>query len=71
MAEYEKISGVEVRDLDFYLVYAALRHGIVMSQIMRRRVHFGEMEFPADPDHLVLHQAMLAQLIDDSYDWEK
>ena len=71
VAEYEKISGVEVRDLDFYLVYAALRHGIVMSQIMRRRVHFGEMEFPADPDHLVLHQAMLAQLIDDSYDWEK
>ncbi|WP_281180791.1 hypothetical protein [Rhodococcus phenolicus] len=42
-----------------------------MSQIMRRRVHFGEMEFPADPDHLVLHQAMLAQLIDESYDWEK
>ncbi|MBH0120034.1 phosphotransferase family protein [Rhodococcus sp. CX] len=71
VAEYERISGVEVRDLDFYLVYAALRHGIVMSQIMRRRVHFGEMEIPADPDHLVLHHAMLAQLIDDSYDWEK
>ncbi|MGW0019052.1 phosphotransferase family protein [Rhodococcus sp. NPDC003382] len=71
VAEYERISGVEVRDLDFYLVYAALRHGIVMSQIMRRRVHFGEMEIPADPDQLVLHHAMLAQLIDDSYDWEK
>ncbi|MFZ2528537.1 MAG: phosphotransferase [Rhodococcus sp. (in: high G+C Gram-positive bacteria)] len=71
VAEYEKISGVEVRDLDFYLVYAALRHGIVMSQIMRRRVHFGEMEAPADLDDYVLHRSMLTDLLDDSYDWEK
>jgi aminoglycoside phosphotransferase (APT) family kinase protein len=71
VAEYEKFSGATVRDLDFYLVYAALRHGIVMSQIERRRVHFGEVEIPENPDEYVLHRDMLAQLIDESYDWEK
>ncbi|MGW0045316.1 phosphotransferase family protein [Rhodococcus sp. NPDC003348] len=68
---YEKVAGVELRDLDFYLVYAALRHGTVMSQIARRRVHFGEMEAPTNPDEYVLHHAMLAQLIDETYEWEK
>lgn len=71
VAEYEKAAGVEVRDLDFYLVYAALRHGIVMSQIERRRIHFGEVEPHDDPDAYVLHRDMLARLLDESYEWEK
>lgn len=71
VADYEKTAGVEVRDLDFYLVYAALRHGIVMSQIERRRIHFGEVEPHDDPDAYVLHHDMLARLLDETYDWEK
>lgn len=69
--QYEQASGAEVRDLDFYLVYAALRHGIVMSQIARRRIHFGEVEIPQNPDAYVMHHRMLAQLIDGTYEWEK
>ncbi|RVW06964.1 phosphotransferase family protein [Prescottella agglutinans] len=71
VAQYESAAGVEVRDLDFYLVYAALRHGIVMSQIERRRIHFGEADVPENPDEYVLHHRMLAQLIDETYEWEK
>ena len=44
---------------------AALRHGIVMSQIERRRVHFGEVEAHENPDEDVLHHAMLARMIAD------
>ncbi|WP_241384143.1 hypothetical protein [Rhodococcus sp. CH91] len=60
-----------MRDLNFYLVYAALRHGIVMSQVERRRIHFGEVDAHDDPDAYVLHRDMLERVLDESYDWEK
>jgi len=68
---YERATGVKVRDLDFYLVYAALRHGIVMSQIERRRIHFGEVEPHDDPDEYVMHHPMLSALVDGKFEWEK
>lgn len=71
VAAYEKATGAEVRDLDFYLTYAALRHGIVMSQIERRRVHFGEVEAHGDPNDYVLHAQMLTDLVAGTYDWDK
>ncbi|WP_067180574.1 phosphotransferase family protein [Microtetraspora niveoalba] len=71
VAQYERSAGVELRDLDFYLVYAALRHGIVMSRIERRRIQFGEVSAHENPDEYVLHHSMLARLIDGSYEWEK
>lgn len=60
---YTKRSGTEPRDLDFYEVYAALRHGIVMARVMLRSVHFGEAELPADPDQLVMHRPLLEEMI--------
>ncbi|NPC96675.1 phosphotransferase family protein [Nocardioides sp. zg-DK7169] len=71
VAAYEQAAGVEVRDLDWFIVYAALRHGIVMGQIHRRRMHFGEVEAPAHPDGYVLHHAMLGALLDGTYSWER
>ena len=67
---YERLTGVTVRDLDFYLTYAALRHGIVMSQIERRRIHFGEVQPHDDPNAYVMHAAMLEQLVAGTYEWE-
>jgi len=60
---YEQACGVRVTDLDFYRTYAALRHGVVMSRVHARRVHFGEVEQPADPDDMVMHRARLEQLL--------
>ncbi|MDG3012052.1 phosphotransferase family protein [Rhodococcus sp. D2-41] len=68
---YEEVAGVEACDLDFYLTYAALRHGIVMSRIERRRIRFGEVEAHENPDEYVMHHRMLTQLIDGTYQWEK
>jgi aminoglycoside phosphotransferase (APT) family kinase protein len=62
-ATYERLSGHEIRDLQWYVVYAALRHGIVMAQIKRRMVHFGEEERPDDPDDYVMHRAAIEQLL--------
>ncbi|MFC9515125.1 phosphotransferase family protein [Nocardiaceae bacterium NPDC056970] len=70
VARYEASTGVELRDLDFYLVYAGVRHGIIMSRIKRRSIHFGDSAAPTDPDEYVLHHHMLRRLIDGEYSWE-
>jgi aminoglycoside phosphotransferase (APT) family kinase protein len=56
---YSRLSGEVVTDLDFYEVYAALRHAIVMARVNARSVHFGDAEAPATPDEAVMHRDLL------------
>jgi aminoglycoside phosphotransferase (APT) family kinase protein len=65
---YEERSGHRVRDLAFYQAYAALRHAIVMARVHARRVHFGEAEWPADPDEVIPHRGILARMLEGT--WE-
>jgi aminoglycoside phosphotransferase (APT) family kinase protein len=69
VATYERASGHTVRDFEFFIVFAALRHAIVMSRIKRRMIHFGEDTVPATPDEYVMFHAMLRSIIDGTYDW--
>ncbi|WP_241248961.1 phosphotransferase family protein [Rhodococcus sp. X156] len=66
---YEQASGATVADLDFYLVYAALRHAIVMARIKRRSMHFGEDTLPEDPDDFVMHRVAMEKLLAGTYGW--
>ena len=61
---YRAATGHEVRDLEFHQVYAALRHGIVMSRVHARRVHFGEAEWPEDVDSVIFHRDTLERMLD-------
>ena len=45
-------AGTRSRDFDWYLVYAALRHAVVMSQVKRRMIHFGEEHAARGPRRL-------------------
>lgn len=63
VASYERMTGHRVRNLDWFLVYAALRHAIVMGRIKRRMIHFGEEERPETPDEYVMHKALLERMI--------
>jgi aminoglycoside phosphotransferase (APT) family kinase protein len=63
VATYESLTGYTPRDLDFYCVYAATRHAIIMSRIGRRAIHFGEAEMPADVDELIPHRVMLQSML--------
>lgn len=67
---YEKYSSTTLSDLDFFTMYAALRHGVVMSQTQRRAIHFGEAEMPDDIDDLILHRAMLEEMLAGTY-WDR
>jgi aminoglycoside phosphotransferase (APT) family kinase protein len=66
---YRAASGYAPQDLDFFLVYAVLRHAIVMAQTKRRAIHFGEDELTPDPDDMILHRATLEQVLDGTYVW--
>ncbi len=66
-ATYEEASGHKPRDLDFFTMYAALRHAIVMSRVARRQVLFGEIAEPADPDDMIMHRASLEQMLEGTY----
>jgi aminoglycoside phosphotransferase (APT) family kinase protein len=67
---YTELSGYTLRDMDFYLLYAALRHAIVMARIKRRMIHFGEDEIPPDVDDYVMHRASLDKMLDGTYRWD-
>jgi aminoglycoside phosphotransferase (APT) family kinase protein len=66
-ATYEARTGHALRDLEFYQTYAALRHGIIMTRIHARRVHFGEGEWPDDVDSVIHHRATLERMLDGSW----
>jgi aminoglycoside phosphotransferase (APT) family kinase protein len=66
-ATYEARSGHRVGNLEFYECYAALRHAIIMTRTHARRVHFGEVEWPADPDEVIPHRGVLARMLDGTW----
>jgi aminoglycoside phosphotransferase (APT) family kinase protein len=66
-ASFERRTGHAPRDLDFYTLYAALRHAIVMFRIARRAAHFGEGTLPADVDSVIPHRAMLEKMLAGTY----
>jgi len=69
-ATYEARSGHAPRHLDFYTMYAALRHAIVMSRVARRQVLFGEIDMPADPDDMIMHRPTLEEMLESRY-WDR
>jgi len=69
VATYEAASGHRLRDLDWYLTYAGLRYAIVMSQVKRRMIHFGEDTAPATFDEYVMFHATMRAYLDGTYDW--
>jgi aminoglycoside phosphotransferase (APT) family kinase protein len=69
-ALYAERSGYTPRDMDFFLVYAALRHAVVMSQVQRRAIAFGQAEMPADIDDLIMHRATLEAMLEGTY-WDR
>jgi aminoglycoside phosphotransferase (APT) family kinase protein len=64
-AQYEALRGHAVRDLRFFMVYAAVQWGIVFRRTGQRQAHFGEREMPADPQELLHNRPHLESLLAD------
>jgi aminoglycoside phosphotransferase (APT) family kinase protein len=68
-ATYERLTGHAPRNLDYFVVYSAVRDAIVMSRVKQRSILFGEDVKPDDPDDMVMHRRPLEQLLDGTY-WD-
>lgn len=62
-AQYKSLTGHQLRDLDFYLVYAATQWAIVFLRTGQRQAHFGERELPADPEEMIISRALLERML--------
>lgn len=65
VASYQESSGVEVGDLTWYLVHAAVNWGCVFLRTSARQVHFGEIEVPEEPESVFHHRPLLERLLEE------
>ncbi|MFE3028287.1 phosphotransferase family protein [Nocardia tengchongensis] len=62
-AAYVKHSGVQLDDLTWYTMFAALNYCVVFLRAGGRQVHFGEMERPEDIETLLHHKSLVEELL--------
>lgn len=65
VATYQDLTGVEVGDLTWYQVLAAVIWGIVFLRTSARQIHFGEIERPDDPESVMHHRPLFERLLDE------
>jgi len=61
---YAQLAGYEPQDLDWFIMYAALRQSLVSLRTGRRTVHFGEQPMPDDPQHFIYHRNLMKRALD-------
>jgi aminoglycoside phosphotransferase (APT) family kinase protein len=64
---YSALSGRPVKDLTWFIAFAAMRHGAIMRRVTERAIHFGEATMPTDVDDLIIHRNTLRAMLDGSY----
>ena len=64
-ATYQRLSGVELGDLQWFYVYSAVIWCVVFMRTGARRVHFGEITKPDDVESLFYHGGLLRRLIEE------
>jgi aminoglycoside phosphotransferase (APT) family kinase protein len=70
IATYEARSGRTVQNFEWFEVYAALRHALVMVRVRERSVHFGEGEWSDDVDEAIPHRAAIEEMLAGTW-WDR
>ena len=65
-AEYERITGVELGDLQWFHIYNGIQWAIVFMRTGARQIHFGEIERPDDIEALFHHGPLLERLLEEA-----
>ena len=63
-ATYARLTGVTLGDLRWFYVYSGVIWCVVFMRTGARRVHFGEIEKPADTESLFYHGSLLRRFLD-------
>jgi len=69
LAAYRTDSGRSPADIEWYEVFAALRHAIITIRTASRSIAFGQSPMPDDPDDLLMFGHLLGRMLDGTY-WE-
>jgi aminoglycoside phosphotransferase (APT) family kinase protein len=64
-AEYERVTGVQLGDLQWYHVYNGVQWCIVFMRTGARQIHFGEVERPDDIESLFHCKPLVERLLDE------
>ncbi len=64
---YEKLTGYALRNIEFYMTYAATQWAIVFLRTGYRAVHFGEQAMPDDVDELIHNAGSLRRMLAGDY----
>lgn len=64
---YDDAAGTRLGSLDWYVVYAALRHAVVMTRVGERMARQAGTALPSNLDELIMHRPALEGLLDGSY----
>ena len=65
-ATYQRLTGVELGDLHWFLLYAGVMWACVFMRTSARRIHFGEMtppDGPAGVESMLYHAGLLKKLL--------
>ena len=65
-AAYAELSGVELGDLTWYELHAAVNWACVFLRTSARQIHFGEIERPDDPESVFHHRPLFERLLDEA-----
>ena len=60
---YEELSGHSLRDLDWFIMFGALRYGIISIRIGDRAIAHGQMEDPGERDEWVMNKAIMERTL--------
>lgn len=64
-ATYAELTGVEVGELTWHQLHAAVQWGCVFLRTSVRQIHFGEIERPDDPEAVFHHRPLLERMLDE------
>jgi aminoglycoside phosphotransferase (APT) family kinase protein len=59
-ADYVAAGGRPIDDLDWYVMYAAVRFAVISVRTSSREVAYGNRDSPDDPEDLIMHRDLLA-----------
>ena len=60
---YAELSGVELGDLTWYELHAAVNWACVFMRTSARQIHFGEIERPDDPESVFHHRPLFERIL--------
>ncbi|MCF2532618.1 phosphotransferase family protein [Yinghuangia soli] len=67
--QYASLTGHTPKNTQYFEVYAAIRHGVVMARIAHRQAFFGERVMPENLDETVLHRTLIEAMLAGTY-WD-